>query len=242
VANPDDIRVLMRHALNLFRARFLLYIALVAVPIVPVELAIVALGAAAPDPHDAHQNIMVIDLLARILLVLPLAQGAVSHAVVEQLAGRTPTFQGTLRAVLPRSSVLVGTAVLSTLACLVGLIALVIPFIVMLIWFQFLAPVVILENEAFAGALRRCRDLVRGHWWSTFGRLLAIGIASALLALIALLAFSAFLTPGGSDRSKLVQPLIVAIPADILVMPFSTIALTLLYLVLRRQRPPDGRG
>jgi hypothetical protein len=39
-----------------------------------------------------------------------------------------------------------------------------------------------------------------------------------------------------------VQPLIVSIPADILVMPFSTIALTLLYLVLRRQRPPDDRA
>ncbi len=143
---------------------------------------------------------------------------------------------------LPRSSVLVGTAVLSTLACLVGLIALVIPFIVMLIWFQFLAPVVILENQAFAAALRRCRELVRGHWWSTFGRLLAIGLASALLALLALLVFSAFLPPGDSDRAQLVQPLIVSIPADILVMPFSTIALTLLYLVLRRQRPPDDRA
>jgi hypothetical protein len=240
VANPDDIRALMRQALALFRARFLLYIALAALPIVPVELAIVALGAAAPDPHGAQRNIMIIDLLARILLVLPLAQGAVSHAVVEQLAGRTPSLSGTLRAVLPRSSVLVGTALLSTLLCLVGLIALVVPFIVMLVWFQFLGPVVILENQAFASALRRCRELVRDQWWRTLGRLLVIGIASALLALVALIVFGAFLTPGDSDRAQLVQPLILAIPADVLVLPFSTIALTLLYLGLLRRRSADA--
>jgi hypothetical protein len=241
VANPDDIRVLMRQALALFRARFLLYIALVALPIVPVELAIVALGAAAPNPHSAHMNIMLIDLLARILLVLPIAQGTVSHAVVEQLAGRRPTLLGTLRAVLPRSSVLVGTVALSMVACIVGLIALVIPAIVMLVWFQFVGQVVILENRSFAAALRRCRELVRGQWWSTVGRLLAIALGSAVLAFIALIAFGAFLPPDDTDRAKLVQPLVVAIPADILVLPFSTIALTLLYLALRRQRPPDAR-
>jgi hypothetical protein len=241
VANPDDIRVLMRQALALFRARFLLYIALVALPIVPVELAIVALGAAAPNPASAHTNIMLIDLLARILLVLPIAQGTVSHAVVEQLAGRTPTLSGTLRAVLPRSSILVGTVALSMLACLVGLIALVLPAIVMLVWFQFVGQVVILENLSFAAALRRCRDLVRGLWWRTVGRLLAIALASALIAIVALVAFGAFLPADDTDRARLVQPLVVAIPADILVLPFSTIALTLLYLWLSRKHPPDVR-
>jgi hypothetical protein len=42
-----------------------------------------------------------------------------------------------------------------------------------------------------------------------------------------------------TDRSRLVQPLVAAIPADILVLPFSTIALTLLYLRLRRLHPPQ---
>jgi hypothetical protein len=236
-AGTEGIRSIMRRALLLYRARFGLYVALVAIPIVPVGIALVALAAAAPDPSGSMQRITGIDIAAEFLLVMPLCQAAVAFAVVAQLSGRPPTLPDTLRAVLPRWSVLVGTVILSALAILAGLVALVIPGLVMAIWFQFVGQVVILENGTYLDALRRCRDLVRGAWWRTFGYLIVIGIAGGAASFIVTTLVSGALQPqDASDRSKLVIPLVANIPSSILVLPFSTIAVTLVYLRLRARQ------
>ncbi len=169
---------------------------------------------------------------------MPLAQAAIAYAVSGQLAGRKVTLADTLRAVLPRFSVLVGTVILSSLAILLGLIAFVIPGLVMAIWFQFVGQVVILENLTFWSALRRCRDLVRGSWWRTLRDVLVIGVIDGIAGVIVAALFGGVAVPqDASDRTKLVLPLAANIPSAILVLPFSTIALTLVFLRLRRLRP-----
>ena len=237
-AGNEGIRTLMRRALSLYRARLGVYIVLVALPVVPVGIALVALAAAAPDPGDATDRLTGIALAAEFLLVMPIAQAAVAWAVVEQLAGRAPTLGEVLRTVLPRSSVLVGTVVLSAIAIIAGLIAFVIPGLVMAIWFQFVGQVVILENVSFLAALRRCRELVRGAWWRTCGYLLVVGITGGIASFVVATLVAAAVQPqDASDRSKLVVPLVANIPSSILVLPFSTIAVTLIYLRLRARRP-----
>jgi hypothetical protein len=234
----EGVRAIMRRALSLYRARFRLYLALIAIPVVPVGIALVALAAASPDPSGQSQRILAIDLVAEFLLVMPICTAAVAYAVVAQLAGRTPALGETLRAVLPRSSILVGTVILSAIATFAGLIALVIPGLAMAIWFQFVGQVVILENRSYLDALRRCRELVRGAWWRTFGWVVAINVASGLVGLLLSTVVAGVLQPkDASERSKLVVPLIANIPSSILVLPFSTIALTLIYLRLRDRRP-----
>jgi hypothetical protein len=231
----------MRRALSLYRARLGLYLALIAIPVVPVGIALVALAAASPDPSGQSQRILAIDLAAEFLLVMPICTAAVAYAVVAQLAGRAPALGETLRAVLPRSSILVGTVLLSAIATFVGLIALVIPGIAMAIWFQFVGQVVILENRSYLDALRRCRELVRGVWWRTFGWVVAINIVSGVVGLLLSTVVASALQPqNASERSKLVAPLAANIPSSILVLPFSTIALTLVYLRLRDRRPPTS--
>jgi hypothetical protein len=228
----------MRRALSLYRARFRLYLALIAIPVVPVGIALVALAAASPDPSGQSQRILAIDLVAEFLLVMPICTAAVAYAVVAQLAGRAPALGETLRAVLPRSSILVGTVILSAIATFAGLIALVIPGLAMAIWFQFVGQVVILENRSYLDALRRCRELVRGAWWRTFGWVVVINVASGLVGLLLSTVVAGVLQPkDASERAKLVVPLIANIPSSILVLPFSTIALTLIYLRLRDRRP-----
>jgi hypothetical protein len=228
----------MRRALSLYRARFRLYLALIAIPVVPVGIALVALAAASPDPSGQSQRILAIDLVAEFLLVMPICTAAVAYAVVAQLAGRAPALGETLRAVLPRSSILVGTVILSAIATFAGLIALVIPGLAMAIWFQFVGQVVILENRSYLDALRRCRELVRGAWWRTFGWVVVINVASGLVGLLLSTVVAGVLQPkDASERSKLVVPLIANIPSSMLVLPFSTIALTLIYLRLRDRRP-----
>jgi hypothetical protein len=227
----------MRRAVGIYRARPPLYLAIVALPIVPVGIAMVALGLAAPDPSSATERIEAINLIASALLITPIAQGAVAHAVVAQLGGGTPTVASTLRAVLPRSSVLVGSVLLALLVSIVGLIALVVPGIIMLVWFQFVGQVVVLEHLDFGVALRRCRELVRGSWWRVLGWIVVVDIVAGVASLIAGLVFSILVPSDGSDRANLVVPLVASIPANIIVLPFPTIALTLIYLRLNRERP-----
>jgi hypothetical protein len=228
----------MGQAIALYRARFTLYLALVAIPYVPVGIAMVILAAAAPDPGHATNQITGIDVAAQFLLAMPLAQAGVSWAVNAQLAGRKPTLAEVLRTVLPRFSVLVGTVIMSSVAILVGLVALVIPGIILAIWFQFVGQVVILENLTFGAALRRCRDLVRGRWWRTLGYVIVIGAVAAVAGVLVTALFGGVALPSdASDRTRLVLPLAADIPSAVLVVPFSTIALTLVYLRLRRERP-----
>jgi hypothetical protein len=150
-AGGGGIRAIMRRALSLYRSRFRLYVALVAIPVIPVGIALAALAGASPDPAGQQDKILGIDLAAELLLVMPICTAFVAYAVVAQIAGRATTLAETLRAVLPRSSILVGTVILSAIATCLGLIALVLPFFVMLIWFQFVGQVVILEDAASGG-------------------------------------------------------------------------------------------
>lgn len=228
----------MRRSLGLYRARFALYVALIAIPVIPVGIALVALAAASPDPSGQTERILAIDLIAEFLLVMPICTAAVAYAVVAQIAGGTPTLGQTLRAVLPYSSVLVGTVLLSAIATFLGLIALVLPGLVMAIWFQFVGQVVILEKLSFLDALRRCRELVRGSWWRTLGYVVAINIVSGAAGLLLSAVVGGALQPkDASQTAKLVVPLVANIPSSILVLPFSTIALTLVYLRLRDRVP-----
>jgi hypothetical protein len=228
----------MRRALTLYGARFRLYLALVSLPIIPVGIAIVALAAAAPDPGSARDRVTAIDFAAEFLLVMPICQAAVAYAVVGQLDGRTTGLRDVLRAVLPRWSVLVGTVLLSAIAIVLGLVLLIIPGLVLAIWFQFVGQVVILEQKTFLGALRRCSELVRGSFWRTAAQLIVIGIVGyAAALLIAVLAAGLLQPEDVSDRSTLVIPFAAKIPALILTQPFSTIAVTLVYLRLRAAKP-----
>jgi hypothetical protein len=227
----------MGQAIALYRGRFLLYLGLIAIPVVPVGIALVVLAVLAPDPASASLKISLIGLAAEYLLELPLAQALATYVVANHLAGREVTFTETLRAGLPQFGALVGTVVLASLATGIGTI-LVIPGLVMAVWFQFTGQVVILEHLTYWRAMRRCFDLVRGSFWRTLRDVLVIGLVGAVAEILVAALFGGITVPqDASDRVKLVLPQLATLPATLVVLPFSTIALTLVFLRLRRLRP-----
>jgi hypothetical protein len=236
VSAPDGIRSIMAQAIALYRGRFLLYLGLIAIPAVPVGIAMVVLAALARDPAHASRKITLISAAAEYLLELPLAQAFVAYAVANSLTGRQVTFSETLRAVLPQFGALVGTVILASLAIGLGLILIIIPGLVLGLWFQFTGQVVILEHLTYWRAMRRCFDLVRGSFWRTVRDLLVIGIVGGIATVLIVAACGGFATSADA-RTQLVVPQIAGLPATILVLPFSTIALTLVFLRLRRLRP-----
>jgi hypothetical protein len=67
---------------------------------------------------------------------------------------------------------ILGTTFLQSLAVLGGLLLLIIPGIVFFVRFAFAIPVVTLERVAYASAMHRSRELIKGQWWRLFGALL----------------------------------------------------------------------
>ncbi len=67
---------------------------------------------------------------------------------------------------------IIGTALLAGLAIVGGVILLIIPGVLFFVWFVLAIPVVVLERVAYRDALRRSRELSRGHGWRILGAFL----------------------------------------------------------------------
>ncbi len=80
-------------------------------------------------------------------------------------------------------------AVVSVVIVTVGFLFLIVPGIVLSVWFVFAYFVLLLENEGVIASLKKSREYVRGHWWGVFARiavffLIMAGIVFALQLLI----------------------------------------------------------
>jgi hypothetical protein len=70
---------------------------------------------------------------------------------------------------------------LFALIVVVGILLLVVPGIVFLVWFGLAGPVVEIEKRGPLAALRRSRELVRGSFWRVLAIVLPVGIATNAL-------------------------------------------------------------
>jgi hypothetical protein len=77
-----------------------------------------------------------------------------------------------------------GTLLLQMLAVAVGFVLLIIPGFIAMAWFTFSLPVVVIERTAYMRALRRSRELARGHELRILGALLCVSIIQLALQVI----------------------------------------------------------
>ncbi len=76
-----------------------------------------------------------------------------------------------------------GVVIPTAIVTFAGLILLVIPGIIVGVYLMFVSYVFIAEDKRGLDALRRSRDLVRGHFWQVFGRTLLLGLLFAVIAI-----------------------------------------------------------
>ncbi|HST38824.1 MAG TPA: hypothetical protein VLK58_04920, partial [Conexibacter sp.] len=129
------------------------------------------------EPSAAAGNV----LLGLTSLVLPALITALHCVVVRDLGeGRVPRLGEALREAAPRIAAAIGVVLLSSAAVFAGLVALVVPGVLLMVAWYFGAQVAVLERLAPWEALQRSWALVKGRWWSTFGALLLSGLAFTL--------------------------------------------------------------
>jgi len=160
-------------------------------------------------------------------------QGALAEAVADVRDGRSDLSVGeTFRKAWPRVWTLAGAGILAGLGIALGLLLLVVPGVVLLVWWSALVPVIVLEQRGIGEAFTRSRELVRGHFWPVFR--VVIGTIALLFAVSIVLSIA--FSPLNDTLSGLLQSLI----SNTLVTPFLAVAWTVTYFELRKARgEPD---
>ncbi len=116
-----------------------------------------------------------------------------TFAISQYLLGRSinvgAAYSQVLGLLFPLLGVLIifmlGSLVLSTIAAGIGLMVL-IPGIVVYVWFCLAAPVVIIEKEGGFGALKRSRVLVKGFFDKAFLLVVGLTLAEAFVVILIL--------------------------------------------------------
>lgn len=168
-------------------------------------------------------------------------QGLVVQAVRDIQDGvRDLSLAGLFRSISKVFAPLLWTAIIVGLGVFLGMIAFIIPGLVLLTQWAVAAPVVVCEVRSPTEAIGRSRTLVHGHGWQVFGVL----VVTFLLVVIADTALAA---AASAISSTNVAVAIASLIAGMLTAPVFALASAVLYLELLRLKgeplpPADMAG
>src|SRR5918996_6573624 len=110
-------------------------------------------------------------LAAAVSIVgLFLLQGALVTAVADIRDGRADlSVENTFRKAQPFLGRIAGASILAGIGILLGLLALIIPGLILMTIWLFIIPVIVLENSSIGDSFGRSRELVRGYGMNVFG-------------------------------------------------------------------------
>lgn len=153
-------------------------------------------------------------------------QGALVVAIEDVRDGRPDlSISETLSRVRPRMNTLAVGGILAAIGIGFGFILLIVPGLVLLTWWLFIVPVIMLEGTSATQAFGRSRELVRGHGWNVFG-LIVLTILVLILAAIVVGILVIFLPDD-------IQQYVSNVVSNTLFTPFVAAAWTLAYYRLR---------
>jgi hypothetical protein len=228
---PRELGDLVTAAFNLFTRHFSLVFTLaIAVVALPGLLIGGVWGGSLAEGPDAElePGPVVASTLVGTFVAGPLVTAMVVCVVLAVGEGRVPALGDAVRAglrIFLPAALAIGLAALATLAA--GL-ALVLPAIWVGVLLVFTGQAVVVDECRGTAALRRSVEIVRGQWWSTFGRVVVISLVGFALGLIPGLLAAAF--SNGAIYTSLV------IVGDAMGTAFTAVGITLLFFDRRARR------
>jgi hypothetical protein len=219
---------------NVFSRVFAIYRAQAAV-LLPAALIVSLIPAAISVPDTRTAKAL---SLAALFIFGVWFQGMVAEAVRDiQDDRRDLSIGGLFRSVAGVLGPLIWTALIVVLAVFAGLLAFIIPGLVIGTLWSVAAPAVVIERNGPMKAIGRSRELVRGHGWQVFGVLIV------MLAIV-LLIQAAFQTLGVAVADSGIAYAAAVLAGSAITAPMFALATSVLYLELRRlkgePRPPAG--
>jgi len=162
-----------------------------------------------------------------------IAESSAIRLASEQITKGQVSLGASIRFAVSRLLSIWALSIIVGIIVVLGIIALIVPGILLAIMFSLALPVLLIENKGVTESMGRSRQLVSHRWAKTFGTFLVLGI----IVLIASLIFSAITAPLGfigpvvnGILSALYQPLF---PILMAVYYYSNLA--------RISQPPPGQ-
>ncbi len=166
-------------------------------------------------------------LAAEILVIVAgmLFTGMVVELVSDIQDGRRDSSPGQLlRAAAPVLGQLIFVGFVASIAIVIGLVALVVPGLILVTIWAVFVPVIVIERLPGLGALGRSRELVRGNGWQVFAVLLVLFVGVGLVS---------GLIEGAANSAGTGVGIVVRVVLGVLTAPFGALAAAVLYFDLR---------
>jgi hypothetical protein len=161
--------------------------------------------------------------------------GALVGAVADIRDGRADlTIGETFAKFWPRVWPLTGASILAGFGIFIGFLLLIVPGFILLTWWAFIAPAIVLEHKGVFESFGRSRQLVQGNGWSVFGVLIITWLLTGVVSGV----ISAIFTPLPNYLSQYFGNLI----GGAIAAPFSALAVTLMYFRLSGAEAPVPPG
>lgn len=219
---------------NVFNRVFGIYRAQAAV-LLPAALIVSLIPAAISVPDTRSAKAL---SLAAVFIFGVWYQGMVAEAVRDiQDARRDLSIGGLFRSVADVLGPLIWTALIVLAGIFAGLLAFIIPGLVLGTWWSVAAPALVIERNGPMKAIGRSRELVRGHAWRVFSVLL---VMLSIVLVISVAFQSIALALGDSGIAYAAAVLI----GNAVTAPMFALATSVLYLELRKLKgePPPPAG
>lgn len=145
------------------------------------------------------------------VVFLPIAEGATIKMASDGVTGGTPRLGASLKFAASKLLSMWALSILVGVIVFVGVLALVVPGIILGIMFSLSLPALLIENKGVTESMGRSRQLVGHRWLKTFATFLVIGIVLVVVAVILSFISGFFGTAGtvvNDVLSALYQPVI----------------------------------
>jgi hypothetical protein len=201
-----------------------LFLLLALIVVAPYDLIVLAATGTAPlGQQSGSLSTAVTLLLLQFALVIPFVSALDVRAVAEIAAGRSPRPDRVTADGLRVLPVVVAAQIIADLGIGAGLLAFVLPGIILAVRWAVVAQVAAIERTDWMGALRRGLALTRGNFFHVLGVLVVPGVLTYLIV-----ALGVSLTGTHSGPAQVV----LGIALDTITRSFSALTTAVLYFEL----------
>jgi hypothetical protein len=218
-----SVSEIMRSTAKLYGDYPWLFLILAAAVVVPWDLARLAITGAGPLGHPSPARFGWLSLID-FLLVTPLVSALHVHAVRVIGEGRRPPLRAVAWSGVRSLRLVAVVSVLASVGIMIGFVLLVLPGILLMVFWAVVAQAAAIEGGGVRRAFGRSVQLTTDHGWHVFGLLFVIWILTVTLG-VAGAVFGA-----GADSSA--GPVALGTAIDTIVYSFTALTTALLYFDL----------